>query len=761
MNLLDTQLPLKKTGLNEQQNEAVLTPEGPFLVLAGAGSGKTRVLTQRISHLVSERGISPDRIMAVTFTNKAAKEMKQRLETLQSGFKRLSTSWIGTFHGLCNRFLRMEIQNISLPLVSEKTLQWSKNFVIFDTSDSLSLIKECLQELNIDEKSYQPKQIQGLISNLKNQSITPLQSAKSAKDALEQRFALIYNKYQDKLSINNAVDFDDLLLFTLLILKNEPAIRKAYAEKFMHILVDEFQDTNQTQYHLLRCLTDYPDTKNRDWTDRSFCAVGDVDQSIYSWRGADYRLALNFVKDFPEAKVIKLEQNYRSKEPILLVANTIISNNEKRIDKKLVCTRGDGEKVTCFEASDEIEEATFVASEIKRLRSKGIKPQEIAVLYRVNALSRALEEALLKSQISYKIIGGMRFYDRLEIKDLLAYLRLIYNSKDSTALKRVINVPRRGIGPSTISQIEENANRLGFSLYAALSDLLDAGGLGPKITQSAHQFVELIDQLIEKSEELTVPDLLKRVIDQSGYLLALEATGTDESESRIENIYELLNVAQQFHEESEDKSLGAFLSQVSLVSDADENNETEESVTLLSVHASKGLEYPIVFITGLEEGIFPHSRSLINANNSKEELEEERRLMYVAVTRAEDKLFLTFARRRRLWGQREFAEPSRFLSEIPKDQTIGYWGQSVFSKTSDSAIRSVNKINSQPEPPSRKEPPKAPEVVFTAGDKVNHKTFGNGIVQGLFGGKGQKFYSVLFEGVDGKKLLSGESLRKI
>ena len=723
-------------GLNEQQAEAVLLNEGPFLVLAGAGSGKTRVLTHRIVHLIVEKQADPASILGVTFTNKAAREMKTRLEKLipPNSSNRL---WIGTFHGICNRLLRTEIHRLNLG-----GLKWTKNFVIFDTTESLSILKETLKVLNLDEKVYTPKAIQSKISALKNQALGPIEFSKKITDNFELKLSEIYDKYQEKLNFNNALDFDDLLLFSLKLFEGDSECRKYYHERFKHILVDEFQDTNQTQYDLLKMLLTHPDNSVQNWQARSFCAVGDIDQSIYSWRGANYRLTLNLQKDFPSTQLIKLEYNYRSVDPILEVANSVISNNKQRIDKKLLGTKGSGEKITCFEASDEVEEANFITAEIKRLKSKNQNLNEIAVLYRTNSQSRAIEEALIKGQIAYKLVGGVRFYDRLEIKDIVSYLRLIFNSKDSNALKRVINSPRRGIGPSTIAQVEEKAETMGSSLYSALADLLDEGGLGPRVIASIHSFVEVIDYLIKQSDIVPVPDLVRLVLEKTGYLIALQDSDKEEAEGRLENIYELLNVAQQFHEESEDKTLGAFLAQIALASDLDNLKDSDsEAVTLLTIHSSKGLEYPFVFLTGLEEGIFPNSRALGDSPNSTDDLEEERRLLYVAITRAEKKLFLTYARNRRLWGKKEYSEPSRFLKEMPETHLTGFWGSSVKSpsgkglppvkNSSESSFYSKreaeakeNKKNAAPQEPKIK-----------VGDRVQHKSFGLGRVLSLFGSK--------------------------
>jgi DNA helicase II / ATP-dependent DNA helicase PcrA len=754
-------------GLNSEQTDAVLLPEGPFLVLAGAGSGKTRVLIHRVLYLIQEKKVDPSSILAVTFTNKAAKEMKARLEKMISK-KSADQVWIGTFHGICNRLLRGEIGNVILDESKPDSVKWTRNFVIYDPSECLAVLKESIKSLNLDDKVYPPKGIQHQISALKNRAQSASDFSKVVKDGFELRLSEIYNKYQERLLANNALDFDDLLLFVLKLFKNNPGRRKAYYERFKHVLVDEFQDTNQTQYELLKLLAIDPSSPTeRDWTDRSFCAVGDIDQSIYSWRGANYKLTLNLQKDFPEASLIKLEYNYRSSDPILEVANSVIKNNKQRIEKKLLGTKGQGEKINCFEAADEMEEGYYIASEIARARNKGVKLGKIAVLYRTNAQSRAIEEALIKGQVPYKIVGGVRFYDRLEIKDIVAYLRLIYNAKDSSALKRVINTPRRGIGPSAITQIEEKANSLGMSLYDALSDLLDSGTFSPKVTQAAHGFINLIDSLIEDAKTKCVPDLLRLTIERSGYLNALKEVDTEESEGRIENIHELVSVAEQFHEESEDNSLEAFLAQISLVGELDDlKGEDTDAVTLLTIHSSKGLEFPFVFLSGLEEGIFPHNRALGDTNNAADELEEERRLLYVAVTRAEDRLFLTYARRRRLWGQREYAEPSRFLAEMPQELITGYWGSSVQQSKKPVGASSFSSKHSynvnQEEQVSKVAQPAVPEPPkFKIGDRVKHKTFGVGKVLNVFGAKSQRFYSIEFDNADGKKLLSGDSLSAV
>jgi len=725
--------------LNPSQRDAVTRQDGPCLVLAGAGSGKTKVLTSRIAHLLLADQNAAGDILAVTFTNKAAKEMKSRLSKL-APHDLVRQIWIGTFHGVCHRLLRLEIENIDP--------ERSRNFVILDTNESLSNLKECLKALNIDDKRYPPRQILSAISELKNKQITASSFASKASNPNEMKLAQIYLKYQDNLKISNAFDFDDLLLYTVELLRQRSDRRAYYHQRFRHVLVDEFQDTNLVQYNILKYLT-LPVEGERDWSGRSFSAVGDIDQSIYSWRGADYRLALNFSKDFPEASQIKLELNYRSSGNILSLANSLIENNTQRIPKTLHSTKDKGEKIYTLEAADEIEEGNFVAGEIKR---QHLKFSEAAVLYRTNVQSRAIEDAFLKAKIPYKVVGGVRFYDRVEIKDPLAYLRLVYNSKDATSLKRIINSPKRGIGASTLAQIEEKANSLEISLYDALSDLRDSGAFSPKLTNAVHEFIELIDDLSRLSQELSVPELLKKIVDRTNYLRALRESNKEDKDDRIDNIYELLNVAQDFEDNSDDKTLEAFLEQVSLTSDLDELTGEDQKVTLMTVHAAKGLEFPCVFITGLEEGIFPHVRAL--NSNRRDDLEEERRLFYVAITRAQSRLYLTHARRRRLWGMREVTQGSRFWAELPTDELQNYWAAG--EKTNAHSPRRSSSATS----PKKQNPP-PPDISFCVGQKVRHKNVGIGQIISILPGKKQSFYTVDFgEGV-GKKIFNGANLKLV
>lgn len=728
--------------LNKEQKEAVLLDSGPFLVLAGAGSGKTRVLTQRIIDLIGRRHIEPFNILAVTFTNKAANEMKNRVQQHIEA-EQSKSIWIGTFHGICNRLLRQEITSAHP--------SYTRNFVILDASESQAMIKDCIRTLNIDEKLYTPKKLQYAISGLKSQCLEPPDFEKQVHDVYTQRVLEVYRAYQDKLAISNSLDFDDLLLLSLKLLKNNPDKRNYYHSRFKHILVDEFQDTNKVQYDFLKLLCTPANSSSIQWDDRSFCTVGDIDQSIYSWRGADYKLALNFQKDFPQAKVIKLENNYRSSQHILNAANSVIQNNKQRIEKNLICTKGNGKKITKLEAGDEIEESLFITKEIQKLK-KDLSYNQMAVLYRTNAQSRVIEESLVRAKIPYKLIGGVKFYDRLEIKDILGYLRLIYNSHDTIALKRIINTPKRGIGASTIKQIEEQASKSHCSLFGALEDLLDSEDLSPRVTQSIHEFAGLINHLKTASKELEIPDLIRLILDKTSYLQILKDQNTDEADARIDNIHELINVAEEFMDTSEEVSLEAFLTQIALVGESDNLVDSDNSVTLMTIHASKGLEFPCVFISGLEEGIFPHVRAL--QTSRADDIEEERRLLYVAITRAEDLLYITHARYRRLWGTREFAEASRFLIEIPTDCISNYFDN---SSQSPRTPQPVQQTTSQP----RREP--TPEVqLFLEGDIVQHRSFGVGVVVSILGSKNRKFYTVSFDNQEfGKKLLAGESLKKL
>lgn len=652
--------------LNKEQLEAAKTTQGALLILAGAGSGKTKVLTSRIAYMI-QNGAIAGKILAVTFTNKAAKEMKERLSKIL-GENIVKYMWVGTFHSICGRILRQDIENYSFQ--SGKKLD--KNFTIYDETDSVAVIKQAIKKLNLDDKIYQPKLIKAVISNAKNKMQDAYTFATFARDFKSQKIAQVFEFYENALNNNNAIDFDDMLMLCVKLLEQNAEVRKKYYDKFQHIMVDEYQDTNQAQYQLVKALytnlqSDIPET-------RSLCVVGDVDQSIYSWRGADFRIIMNFQNDFPKAKLVKLEQNYRSTANILNAANAIIENNEERVDKVLYSQKGDGEKISLYEAQDEADEANYI---VKSIRDTSENYNQFAILYRTNAQSRALEEALIAAGIPYRIYGGLKFYDRKEIKDAIAYLKLIYNPDDSQSLRRIINVPKRAIGETTLKHLQDYADENDMSLYMAIKDVDNISTIKSGTATKLKDFATLVEKLKEAQSRYSLPEFLSLILEKSGYLRELQATGADEDVTRIENLQELVNVANEFEPEEQDNELGEFLSQVSLVSDIDGMEEIANNVTLMTLHASKGLEFPIVFLAGCDEGIFPSAR----CSNSLSELEEERRLMYVGVTRAENKLYLTTAKRRQMWGEYKYYTPSRFLEEIPS--TLVENEESAFSDYSD------------------------------------------------------------------------------
>ena len=638
--------------LNKEQLEAAKTTQGALLILAGAGSGKTRVLTTRIAYMI-QNGAIPGKILAVTFTNKAAREMKERLASIL-GERVVKYMWVGTFHSICGRILRQDIENYSFQ--SGKKLD--KNFTIYDETDSLAIIKQAIKKLNLDDKIYQPKLIKAVISNSKNKMQDAYTFATFARDFKSQQISRVFEEYENALNNNNAIDFDDMLLLTVKLLEQNPDVRKKYYDKFQHIMVDEYQDTNLAQYQLVNAL--YTNLQPEVPQERSLCVVGDVDQSIYSWRGADFRIIMNFQKDFPKAKIVKLEQNYRSTANILNAANSIIENNEERVDKVLYSQKGDGEKITYYEAQDEADEANYIVNSISQTSNNY---NQFAVLYRTNAQSRALEEALIAAGIPYRIYGGLKFYDRKEIKDAIAYLKLIYNVDDSQSLRRIINVPKRAIGETTLKHLQDYADEQDISLFAAILDVDNISTIKSGTASKLKDFSTLIMKFQEIQPNYNLPEFLSLVLEKSGYLRELQVSNTPEDETRIENLQELVNVANEFEPEELDNTLGEFLAQVSLVSDIDGMDEIANNVTLMTLHASKGLEFPIVYIAGCDEGIFPSARTM----NITSELEEERRLMYVGVTRAEQKLFLTTAKRRQMWGEYKYYSPSRFLDEIPSN----------------------------------------------------------------------------------------------
>lgn len=660
--------------LNKEQREAVETVRGPLLVLAGAGSGKTKLLTSRIAYLI-QNGVRPRNILAVTFTNKAAKEMKERLGNIL-GENVVKYMWVGTFHGICGRILRENIENYSFQ--SGKRLD--KNFSIYDETDSNAVIKQAIKKLNLDDKVYAPKLVKTVISNAKNKMQDAYTFATFARDFKSQKIAQIYEEYENSLNNNNAIDFDDMLMLTVKLLEQCKEVRQQYYDRFQHILVDEFQDTNMAQYKLINMLytnlePDIPD-------ERSLCVVGDVDQSIYSWRGADYMIILNFQKDFKKTKLIKLEQNYRSTANILNVANAIIENNTERVDKVLYSQKGDGELIDYFEAQDEADEANFIASRIKQ--DSGGDYNRFAILYRTNSQSRALEEACMAAGLPYKIYGGLKFYDRKEVKDIIAYLKLIYNTDDSQSFRRIVNVPKRAIGDTTVKNLSDFADKEDISLFAACQRIEDAVEIPPRTRSKLKDFSELILKFVNAKDSYSLQDFVTLVIEKTGYLAELQSQNTPESEADIENLQELVNVAGEFVPEEADNALGEFLQQVALVSDLDGMEDISNNVTLMTLHSAKGLEFPIVFLAGCDEGVFPHQRTF----NIPSEMEEERRLMYVGVTRAEEKLYLTSAKRRQMWGEYKYYNPSRFIDEIPPQllNKIGFEGSTSGTSTFQNAV---------------------------------------------------------------------------
>lgn len=662
--------------LNNEQLDAVKTTKGSLLILAGAGSGKTKVLTSRIAYMVKS-GINPREILAVTFTNKAAKEMKERLSKIL-GENIVKYMWVGTFHSICGRILRQEIDNYSFP--SGKKLD--KNFTIYDEQDSLALIKQSIKNHGFDEKMYVPKLVKAIISNAKNKMQDAHTFATYARDFKSQRISQIYDDYETALNNNNAIDFDDMLMLCVKLMEQNTEVRKKYYDRFQHILVDEFQDTNQAQYNLVKALytNDLPEIPES----RSLCVVGDVDQSIYSWRGADFKIILNFQHDFKGCKLVKLEQNYRSTGTILKAANSVIENNDERVDKVLYSNKGDGELITYYEANDDADEANYIASTIK---NEAVDYSNYAILYRTNAQSRSLEEACISRGIPYRIFGGLKFYDRKEIKDAIAYLKLIHNLNDSQSLKRVINVPKRSIGDTTIKHLQDYATEHDMSLYSAIMEIENIDTIQNRAKTKLTDFVKVIHYFKDIQSKYPLHEFLSMLVERTGYVRELKEENTPESEARIENLQELVNVASSFEPEEEDNILGEFLAQVSLVSDLDGAEDMSNTVTLMTLHSAKGLEFPTVFMAGLDDGIFPSARS----SNTASELEEERRLMYVGVTRAEEKLYITHARRRQMWGEYKYYNQSRFIEEIPANliEDIVSESTSITGRTFQSAVNSI------------------------------------------------------------------------
>ena len=747
-------------GLNNKQKEAVLATDGPCLVIAGAGSGKTKVLTHKIAYLMAEKYVKPWNILAITFTNKAANEMKQRVENLVGDA--VKDMWIGTFHSICVRILRKYIDRIG----------FDHSFLIFDTSDQRTLIKECLKELKIDDKMFTDRSVQYEISNAKNEMLEPqAYCTKYAGDYRKEVIGKIYTIYQKKLKENNAIDFDDIINFAIKILTENLDALEYYTEKFKYILVDEYQDTNKAQFMLVTILA----SKNGNIT-----VVGDNDQGIYSFRGADISNILNFEKDFPGTRIIKLEQNYRCTGNILKTANAVIKHNENKFDKKLWTENEEGHIPTIYRGEDEYDEATYIVKQIAHLKTEEYyKLSDFAVLYRMNAQSRAIEDILRRENIAYRIIGGLKFYERKEIKDTIAYLRIIYNPADNISLKRIINEPKRGVGKTSLDNVQEIAEKQGCSMYEVIKRA-DEYGLN-RVFANTREFVQAIEELREKQEITPISELIKETLNKTGYTKALENENTIEAENRIQNLEEFLTVAIEFEEQEADSSLAEFLEGITLSSDVDNLEEQEETVTLMTLHSAKGLEFPAVFLVGMEEGIFPGYKSI----GEPKELEEERRLFYVGITRAKEHLYLTCAQRRSIFGSTSYNAVSRFVTEIPKELLEGYetienkkeefkdngykweYGKTVGShiktykidvdgqkqvaaakpafqfKTAESFLNGLNQKKSE-----------VSTANYEAGQRVYHKKFGEGIINGIEP-EGEDFkVDIQFDKVGHKRLMA-------
>lgn len=663
--------------LNKEQIEAVQTTQGPLLILAGAGSGKTKVLTTRIAYMI-QNGIRPRNILAVTFTNKAAKEMKERIGKI-IGEDTVKYMWVGTFHGICGRILRENIDKYNT--ATGKHLD--KNFTIYDDSDTNQIITRAIKKLNLDDKVYQTKLVKSVISNAKNKMQDATTFATYARDFKSQKIASIYEEYEKTLNSNNAIDFDDMLMLTVKLLEQNEEVRKQYYERFQHIMVDEYQDTNLAQYKLVNMLYTNLLPPQELPKERSLCVVGDVDQSIYSWRGADFTIIMNFQKDYPNTKLIKLEQNYRSTAHILNAANAVIENNNERLDKVLYSNKGEGEKLSYYIADDEADEANYIISNIRR--TAGGNYNKFAILYRTNNQSRALEEACMATGVPYRIYGGTKFYDRAEVKTVLCYLKLINNTDDSQSLRRVINIPKRGIGDTTMQNLTKFASDRDISLYEAIK-ICEESEINTKTQSKLKDFASLIYKFQQAKDSYNLKDFVTLVIEKSGYLAELQSKAATDPEFQddINNLQELVNVAEEFVPEEEDNVLGEFLQQVALVSDLDSMVEESNNVTMMTLHAAKGLEFPVVFIAGMDEGIFPSQRTL----QVPSEVEEERRLMYVGITRAEEKLYLVSAKRRQTWGEYRYYNPSRFIEEIPHNliESMESEGRTSGSSTFRSAV---------------------------------------------------------------------------
>ncbi|MEV6986561.1 DNA helicase PcrA [Sphaerisporangium sp. NPDC051017] len=730
-------------GLNPQQRDAVVHEGAPLLIVAGAGSGKTRVLTHRIAYLLSERHVQPQEILAITFTNKAAKEMKERVDRLIG--PRSKAMWVMTFHSACVRILRREA----------KRLGFSSSFSIYDQADSQRLMAMVCRELDLDPKRYPPRSFSAQVSNLKNELVDYDTAKDKAQTHLERTLAEAYRAYQRRLTEADAMDFDDLIMLTVTLFQLFPDVAEHYRRRFRHVMVDEYQDTNHAQYMLIRELVGMAEARTADGVPvregregavepAELCVVGDADQSIYAFRGATIRNILEFERDYPQARTILLEQNYRSTQTILSAANAVIARNEGRKPKNLWSDQGAGPKIIGYVADNEHDEAMFVAQEVDRLADdEGVTPGQVAVFYRTNAASRVFEEIFIRTGLPYKVVGGVRFYERKEVRDLLAYLRVLANPNDTVSLRRVINVPKRGIGDRAEAMIEAFALRERVSFWEGLRRADEAHGLATRSLNAIKEFVALLEDL--RGKELPLSELAEEVLTSTGYRTELETSGDPQDESRLENLNELISVAQEFEEANPEGTLVDFLEQVSLVADADQIPEGEDHqgvVTLMTLHTAKGLEFPVVFLTGLEDGVFPHMRSL----GEPRELEEERRLAYVGITRAQQRLYVSRAAVRSSWGSPAFNPASRFLAEVPSD--LLDW-RSDPQKTAWAAA--TVRESRRPAAPAKTGGRVIPSL--SPGDRVTHDTFGLGTVVAVEGAAEKTRVKIDFGSGDEKTLL--------
>ena len=744
--------------LNDKQKEAVLSTEGPCLVIAGAGSGKTKVLTHKIAYLMQEKNVKPWSILAITFTNKAANEMKERVENLIGDVAK--DMWIGTFHSICVRILRRYIDRIG----------FTSSFIIFDSSDQRTLVKQCLKQLNVDDKMLNDRAVLSEISNAKNEMLEPdAYKLRTNNEIRKETIAKIYELYQKRLRENNAIDFDDIINYTIRILSENPDVLEYYSNKFEYVLVDEYQDTNKAQFTLVSILAALHG---------NITVVGDNDQGIYSFRGADITNILNFEKDFPGTKIIKLEQNYRCTQNILDAANAVIKNNETKYEKKLWTENGKGGMITVFRGNDEYDEANFIVENINKLRREEYMTyNDFAILYRMNSQSRSIEDILRRENVPYKIIGGLKFYERKEIKDTIAYLRLIQNPSDNLSLTRIINEPKRGIGKTSLDNVQQIAMQSETSMYDVIKRA-DEFGLN-RVFVNSREFISQIEELRAKKDNIKISDLIKETLNKTGYTKALEDEDTTEAETRLENIEEFLTVAMEFEEQMAENSLEEFLEGITLSSDLDNADNQEDSVTLMTLHSAKGLEFPVVFLVGMEEGIFPGYKSI----GEPKELEEERRLCYVGITRAKQNLFISCARQRTIFGSTSCNQVSRFVKEIPKELMDGFdetfedkpqktyedyqyewkYGNSHVTSYKSDEVKSakpamqynfrtaesfLNNLNKKPASAS------VDVSIYRAGQRVYHKKFGEGRINYVEAEDDDAKVDITFDKIGHKRLMA-------